>query len=825
MRKFFNIVMALLILTVPVALVLGLLFNNLSRRSFYSNEGELKINGLQKTVRIYSDSYGVPHIIAETNHDAYFCMGYMHAKDRLWQMDLSRRVAEGRLSEILGAETLNYDKLFRTIGINRLSHTMLNKISPLSRHILDSYSAGVNRFIEDNYNNLPVEFGALNYKPEKWKPEHSLMIARLMAWDLNLAWYTDYIIGLLVNKVGVEKTSEIFPDTSVILLKKTINDSVYEQSVNYPAEFGQIKGFINTLINYRNYFNLGTSFTGSNSWVISSRKSAYGMPVLCNDPHLVLQAPSRWYEIHLKSDSLDVRGMSFAGVPGIVIGNNTHIAWGLTNLMNDDNDFIILEKDPENTAKYLWENSSHYPDSLTEVIYIKNSPEVNHVVRISLAGPVVSDLLMKEFTHENISSDNSAHIALKWTGYEPSDEVLVFYRINTAKGWNEFRDALKDFCAPAQNFIYADIYGNIGYQCAGKIPLRNTEDPSNFVYPAKFQLKWNGFVEFEKLPSVFNPSAGYIVTANTDPFGWLNEQKNKFYISYLWEPVSRFKVIDDFIASRSRLDIDDCKLMQITTRSHFAENISRYIKTAYENYNGDNIVVANALEKIKSWNGDFEANNPCGSVFSAFIVFLLKNTFEDELGKDIYDAFISVQNIPYRSLERIIQDKNNQWFDNVNTTSVENRDDIIRLSFTQTAEFLTSLFGSDDIESWSWGKIHRVKFSHMFGFSGLTDKAYNIGDFEIGGDKTSPLNAEYSLKNVINKNDFSVVVGASMRMIVNLSDILHPLTVNSTGQSGQPLHINYSDQTLMWLFGDYKKNTMNPDEMIRQNYRLLILTP
>src|SRR4030095_1244144 len=479
MNKFTKTFLGILIIIVPAMLILGLLFNSLSQKSFYPTSGELAVHGLKSSVKVYFDDFGVPQILAQNEDDAYFTLGFMHAQDRLWQMDLTRRVAEGRLSEIFGSSALNFDRLFRTIGINRFAYDWYESISPKSKQILQSYTAGVNKFIEMHYDNLPVEFDALNYKPEPWKPQYSLMLGRMMAWDLNIGWYSDYVLGELINKTGIERTSEIFPDSNIILFKKPepeVNpDSVKENTqLNYFRDIATLGNqFFRTNEGYREFFNISGSHTGSNSWVISGSKSIYGKPILANDPHLALQSPSRWYEVYLKGGSLDTRGMSLPGIPAIIIGNNRAIAWGLTNLMNDENDFIILNRDSLDNRKYIHNKQSYFLDSLTEKIYVKDSVESEYVVKTTKLGPVISDLSIRGFAEHNPSAENIYKdnlMTFRWTGYEKSDEINSFYMINTSKNWEDFKNALKDFCAPAQNFTYADIYGNIGYHAAGRIP-------------------------------------------------------------------------------------------------------------------------------------------------------------------------------------------------------------------------------------------------------------------------------------------------------------------------------------------------------------------
>ncbi len=853
MNKLAKTFLGLLIVIIPSIIILGWLFNDLSKRSFYPTTGEIAVSGLKQQVKVYFDDYGVPQVFAQNQEDAYFTEGYMHARDRLWQMDLTRRVAEGRLSEIFGGVVLNADILFKTIGIYRFAYTWYNNLSPESKNILDAYSKGVNKFIETHYDNLSVEFDVLNYRPEPWKPEHSLMLARMMAWDLNIAWYTDYIMGEVLNKAGIEKTSEIFPDTSITLYKKPVEEIIdstniedekqdkpkrkkriteeetgYNDNANYLELVSNLgREMFTADRQYREFLNLNVSHTGSNSWVIAGSRSMNGMPILANDPHLALQAPSRWYEINLKGGALDVRGMSFPGIPGIVIGNNKNISWGMTNLMNDDNDFIVLKRDSSSAKRYVYNNQSLPLDSIKEKIYVKDSLEVDHVIYITKIGPVISDLKLRGFADMNENADDTYKdklMTLRWTGYELSDEIKCFYGINTAKNWEEFRTALKDFTAPAQNFIYADVNGNIGYKAAGKVPVRKTNTEYSYIFPGENELDWQGYIDFEKMPETFNPPEGFIVTANTDPFSWLKDKKDRFYISYLWEPSSRYNRIHSYLNKKTYFDQEDFKLLQNSYESPYANEICRIcfdstliLTQGTEAYQ--------SAEILKNWNGDMLKNNSAGSIYNTFLVFLVKNTFADELGDGVFDDFIAIQNIPYRSLERILKQDDNEWFDDITTPQKENRRDIIKKSIEQAAEFLKGKFNNNDPNSWLWGLQHNIKFRHPMGFVEALDKTFNIGPFDVGGDQTSVNNTEYRFSDVINHGKFDVVVGASMRMIVNLADIQHPLTINSTGQSGQPIDRHYNDQARMWSYGDYRKNHMNEFDMLDKQYDQLILNP
>jgi len=679
MNKYVKTFLGILIVIIPVIIILGLIFNILSKQSFYPTSGEIAVSGLKSQVKIYFDDFGVPHIISQNQDDAYFTQGYLHAQDRLWQMDLTRRVAEGRLSEVFGAQVIEFDKLFRTIGIHRFSYSWYNSISPESKQILTSYTQGVNKFIETHYDNLPVEFDALNYRPEPWKPEQSLMLARMMGWDLNIAWYTDYVMGEVLSKTGIEKTSLIFPDTNITIYTKPVIepvDSTVEseeketpKKKKFRDETGYLenenatylkqvsflgKNFFESNQNYRNFLGINGSHTGSNSWVVSGSRSFTGKPILANDPHLALQAPSRWYEMYIKGGKLDVRGMTFPGIPGVVIGSNKTISWGLTNLMNDDNDFIILKRDSADSRKYIYNNQATSLDSIKEKIYIKDSVETDFIIYTTKIGPVISDLKMRGFADMTENPDDPYRdklMTFRWTGFEQSDEVNCFYGINTASNWDEFKASLKDFSVPAQNFIYSDIYGNIGYRAGGKIPIRKTNTEFSYIFPGEDEIDWTGYIDFDKLPELYNPPEGYIITANTDPYSWMKDSKDKFYISYLWEPSSRFNSIKQFIDGRTLFDLEDFKLLQNSYESPYAKGLLKdfFTDTQTGSLNYDTETLA-AIEKLKNWNSDIVKNEAASVIYNTYIVYLIKNIFEDELGEHIFNDFISIQNLPYRSL-------------------------------------------------------------------------------------------------------------------------------------------------------------------------------
>ena len=450
MKKTLYSVIAGIVLVLAVVITLIILFNNLTKKSFYSENGIYYISGISDTVKIFKDDFGVSHIIAGNEEDMFFAQGYIHAQDRLFQMDLYRRVCEGRMSEIFGKETLDYDKLFRTLRINHTAENLYEHISQKSKDILKSYSDGVNYFIKTHSKNLPLEFDLLDYKPEEWTPVNSLMLVRMLGWELNLSWYSDYMFGEIVKKLGLDRARDFFPnypeDAPFIVKSESkkessdkvqkpsaeninpqnINPAVIEDNFKTLAALGT--GFFQSSVSFRKYMGIEGSHIGSNAWVISGTKSENRKPILANDPHLSLTVPSKWYEIQLynENDGTYVSGFSIPGAPCVVIGQNNNIAWGITNLMNDDSEFYILERDSTDRNKYVLKGNSFPIDSSSEDIKIKGiREELTFVTHRTKIGPVISELeKTNPVSNQNFKRTDDKILTFRWTGYESSDEAI-----------------------------------------------------------------------------------------------------------------------------------------------------------------------------------------------------------------------------------------------------------------------------------------------------------------------------------------------------------------------------------------------------------------
>ncbi len=770
-------------------------------KSFPQYSGTINSSRISNEVKIYRDEFGVPHIIAHNEYDLFFTQGYVHAQDRLWQMDISRRAGEGRLSEVLGSSTIKFDKMLRTVGFKNIAEKLESSISPKSKEILQAYADGVNEFIRTHKGKYPIEFDMLNYEPEEWKPVHSLMISRLMAWELNISWHVDVALGELVAKLGEEKAKQIFPsypeNAPVIVDKK---NSVH----SLPA----LKNFSALERDFREFFGTTGTHIGSNSWAVSPQKSENGHAMLANDPHLGLGLPAKWYEIHLQAGSFDVAGVSLPGTPLVIIGHNRNVAWGLTNVMADDADFYLEKADSLGADSYFYKGEWKDIEMIHDTIFVKDTSEIPFTIKKTIHGPAVNEIYpLNEMQQSNF-------ITMRWTGFEMSDELHGIYLINASNNWQSFLSGVKEFTVPGQNFVYADREGNIGFHPGVRLPLRKNQNPTLPSIGWSGENEWQGFVLFDDLPSTFNPPEGFIATANNK-----TSSSIPYHISNLWEPPSRIQRIRQLLLQKEKFDVNDFKTMQNDYCSQFAKDIVPFIVGAYQHQTIDDQRLETVLSYFHNWNYMMSKENATTTVFEVFFHYLIKNIYRDEMGDELYNQYVFLANIPYRVTPALLRDSASSWFDDVTTPGVETRDDIIRKSMMETLDFLTKKFGNETKE-WRWGRLHTLTLRHPFGKIDVLQSIFNIGPFEVGGSGTTVNNGEYHFTD-----PYEMTLGPSTRQIVDFSNLNAALSVIPSGQSGQPLHDHYADQSAVWRNGEYHEMPMDENEIASKSEKILYLKP
>ncbi|MEP0862093.1 MAG: penicillin acylase family protein [Ignavibacterium sp.] len=794
MPNWLKIIIGIFSSLILITIFAGIFFYKMLSSSLPEYEGAVQSNKIFSDIEVYRDSFAIPYIIADNDEDVAFALGYLHAQERLFIMDLIRRAGEGRLAEILGEKALPFDRMFRTVGIKRTILENYSNYDPQVIKILQAYSHGVNHYIEQNKGKYSIEFDVLGYQPEKWKPLHSLIIIRMMGWELNLSWWVDFTYTELLEKFGKDKLLEILPDISESNLQKI-------PSSNSISELA--RDYIKTNLEFRNLIGWRGSQVGSNNWTVNSKKSLSGKPIIANDPHLAFSAPGKWYAVVINSKNWKAAGVTLPGVPGIVIGKNENISWALTNLMNDDADYYT-EKLDSSKQNYLLDGRWKPLEIIKDTIKIKNQKPETIEIRKTHRGPIISDIHPFTFVYNEDGTRYNA-MSMKWLGNLFSDEMLAFLKINKAKNFNEFKEAVGYFAIPGQNFLYADKQGNIGFVMGAKIPIRSTSASTIINDGTNSVNDWKGFVPKDEMVVVFNPTENFFATANNNLF-----PKFKYHISNLWEPSSRIDRINFLLKQKSKHSVKDFQNYQMDQTSEYAKQIVPYILSAFKDVKVKDKNLSESLELLETWNYEMSQFNQVTSIYQVFLKYLLRNIYLDEMGEDLFNKFLFIANVPYRSLLKVLQSDSN-WFDDISTTQIENKNTIIRKSLSDALTYLEKNYGKD-LSNWQWGRIHKVTFKHPFsGVFNPVDRLINIGPYEIGGDGTTIFNTEYPFAKSVEEfsafrhEEFENVLGPSMRFIFDFSKPAEFYLVLTTGQSGNLFSNHYSDMSQKWLEGKLLK--------------------
>ncbi len=790
--------------------------------------GEIMAEGIRAPAEVFRDDYGVAHITADNEHDLMFIEGYIHAQDRLWQMDFFRRAATGQLSEVFGSRTLPLDKIMRTIGIHRSAAMIADSMDRPTLSLLQSYCDGINHFQFTHADNLPDEFVLSGYTPRHWEAEHCIAISRMVAWMLNMAWYVDLTYDGIIDSVGYRKAREIFPDRSsgtpaIVPGWKFKNRSLYDipdtginqYSLQTMSAVKAVTGLTQLPDIFFETFGFAHLSSGSNNWVIHGRRTIHGKPLIANDPHLAVMLPSLWYEIHLSGGEFDVSGFGIPGLPFVIIGNNRNIAWGFTNGMLDETDLygeIIKDK------KYLFNGLWKPLKKITEQIAVLDSDTVSLNIYSTHRGPVISDLV-------DASGNPNEGISIKWIGLDFSDEFRTFSLINRAKSWNDFRYAATFYRLPGQNTLYADVEGNIGYLCLGSVPIRRKGDYFTLLNGVTGQYDWKGYINPDEMPFLYNPDNGFIATANNPIVG---EQRGT-YLSAYWEPDSRIRRIQQLIESKNRISMDDCRDFQLDCISIHATDFLPYLLKACSTDSQINPahpepkslnIYQEAYLLLKHWNGEMSAESRPAVIFNNFMSILIKKTFHDEMGDSLFRSFVRLTNIPIRAAQSIIENGKSEWWDNLRTPGyTETRDYIIRDSFLEAVDGLIRRSGKT-AAAVSWKEFHSIKFTHPFGSIFPLNHYFNKGPFPVSGNATTVNKTEYDFASA----DFVTTVSSTFRRIVDLKDIQTSYSAIPAGQSGQAMSPFYFDQFQLWTSGRLKTVDMRHSSF-RSLERHLIFYP
>lgn len=735
---------------------------------------KVEVRGILDRVAITWDSSGVIHIAGTNETDIIFASGYVSAQERLWQMELMRRLAKGQLSEIFGSETVEIDKLSRVLGLDSLTHRNYNYISDESRGWVKAYANGINAYLDRIGDDLPLEFILMNFKPERWSPQDCMLQNRLMAWFLNFNWKADILYGGLAELLPQEKFQEIWPEW-----------------MDYPhiikgSSSGKLIGYLNKINEaFTGVLGMDPVYAGSNSWVIAPKLSQGGSAMLANDPHLQIQLPSIWIEMHLSAPELEVAGFSLPGSPGIIIGRNRYFSWGLTNGMIDDCDYFIENID---TVKNFYRSGDkEYPLGVqTSLIKIKDQGIKQFKVYSTSRGPLINPVF------PDLKSELS--LSLKWTGWENSDELRTFIGLAKGKNWKDFKAALSHYVVPAQNFVYADVSGNIGYQLGGKVPLRSYQNALIPQKAASEENRWTGWVPFDRMPSQINPVKGYIVTANNRII-----ENSPYYFSELWEPPYRAVRIEELLSTASEISMQDMAKIQSDGVNILARETLPLMLRDLAKGDIKNDYLSDLQLLLKNWDYNMEIESISASFFEMWSHLLIRNIFKDEMSPEYFRLFTNLPNFYVRIYAKILKNENSRWFDDINTEDIEMRADLIQMSFAQAVDTMNSLCG-EALRDWRWGKIHQLKLSHVLGRVSVTDRVFNRGPHPVAGNLVTVNVASYNYSQ-----PYQMIAGPSLRFLMDWSFPGAYESIIPGGNSGNFLSQYYDNQFDMWLAGGYKK--------------------
>ena len=816
MRRFLTALAVFL----SVVLIAGAIFAVVTtRKSFPETSGEVTLSGLHGKVDIKRDDKGIPQVYADDPEDLFFAQGYAHAQDRFFEMDFRRHVTSGRLAELFGKSALDTDKVVRTLGWRRVAEQELAKLDGETKGLLTSYAQGVNSYIEGKSSSkLSLEYAVLSltgpdYRPEPWQPADSLAWIKAMAWDLRSNMSDEITRTLSTAKLTPDQVDELYPSMPAfnrpIVGEGSVQDGKFSTAkpcpdpLTCPQATGTLsRAAIASLESAGNAADklpalLGTGEgIGSNSWVVDGNHSATGKPILSNDPHLAPSMPGIWYEVGLHCRKVsaacpyDVAGFSFSGLPGVVVGHNNKIAWGVTTMYSDVAD-LYLERITGDTYEY--DGKQKPLTTRKEKIKVREGKTRTITVRSTQHGPIISDAddELAKVGEEAVVPGTTGNyaVALRWTALAPEPTIKAIFALDTAQNWDDFRAAAKLFTVPSQNLIYADKAGNIGYQAPGTIPIRGKGNGRWPVPGWDPDYEWKGSIPFEELPTVLNPEEGFIVTANQEVIG---DQ----YAPNLGKDAAagyRSQRIRDLLEKKPKLSVADMADLQLDKYSPNAKQlVPLLLKIPLdENY------YRQGQDQLRGWDFEQTADSGAAAYFNAVWRNLLKLTFHDDLPKDQWpDGGERWFNVA----RTILKDPTSHWWDDVTTSNkVESRDEILAQSMRDARDELT-MKQSRDPHKWAWGKFHKLTLTNpTLGDSGvgLINSLFNRGPYEVGGgggivDATAWDATE----------GYEVTAIPSMRMVVDMANLNRSRWIQLTGNSGHAFHSNYVDQTEMWFKGE-----------------------
>jgi penicillin G amidase len=810
LRRFLRVIAILIICLTAIISAGATWFYWEARHALPQLDGKLNVHGLSAEVRVIRDERGVPHITAGNTQDLFFAQGYVTAQDRLWQMDFSRRLVSGTMSEVMGAALLNHDKEQRIVGLRQIAERSWQALSARDRSHFEAYAAGVNAYIEARRDNLPIEFRVLRYSPEPWTGLDSLLCGILMSQGLNYTLYeTKLVRERFTAKLGPELAADLYPNSSWRDHPPGLDQKVAptQKALTPPASQSPQSSFVFGQASANMHDTEGSQIAGSNNWVISGAHTTSGKPLLANDMHLEHHIPNTWYEAHLEvpgqngEPEFNVVGFTLPGFPYVLVGHNQRIAWGFTNLVPDVEDVYIENVRPD--GEYQTPDGWKQMETRHEVIRVKGRPDVQLDVKLTRHGPVVTSVVATQ-----LFANEKRALALKWAAY--TDPVTVpFFDIDTAQNWQEFRAALSHFSSPSQNVVYADVDGHIGYQAAGHIPIRKSGDGSLPASGSDNLHEWTGYIPFNQLPSTYDPVSGVIATANNKvtPPGY------PYSIATQWGSPYRTERIYEVLESQKKFTAEDMLKLQTDTYSEFDRFCGQRFAAAVSHSPKASARAREAAKIMQEWSGWVSAdlaaptliNQTRQEIFRLLLEPKLKSasneSHEGDLDWTDYEWFMSPV-----ALENLLAQQPSRWL----PPSVTSYDDLLA---NAVENVVNQKAAPGDLASWKWGQQSALHLQHpIFGKVPILKHWSGPGPVPQSGDR-------YTVKQTSNR------AGPSERMTVDLANLDDSEFNVLTGQSGQLFSPYYMDQWQAWYKGFSFQMSFSDVAVVKAKSHELILAP
>lgn len=777
--------------------------------------GNLRLSGLKSSTEVIFDEYAVPHIYASNEHDAYFALGYVHAQERLFQMEMLNRLASGRLSEVIGKDSLvlSSDKFFRTLGLDRYAQMMTDSCFADTDAAFitaaDAYLAGINSFIEEGA--TPLEFTLLGIPKEKFERKDLFLCAAYMSYSFSLALRTDPVTTLIKEQYGDAYYRELggqpLPSETLIPVYDPAKDTTSLDSAGLQA--------------LRDFAAVGTGqlqhsiirpFTGSNGWAVSGKKTESGAPYFCNDTHIFFGQPSVWYEAHLAYGNFEFYGNHLAGFPFGVLGRTKAKSWGLTMFENDDVDFYREKYHPENKNVLIAGKGFDTLRSITDTIQIKDAEPEILTLRHSRHGVLINDFLPND--------TSAAPVSMWWTFLQrPSNLMSVIHEMTHAKSLDAFEKSLAGLSAPGLNVMYADTAGNIAWWAVAHLPDRKPEtDPKVFLDGAGGKDEIQGFLPFEKNPKSVNPRSGFVYSANNRP----DSVDGRFYAGY-YVPDTRAERITDFLSEKKKFSISDMKTLITDTSSPDLKPVISEICRILEREErlGDE-ESKKLIQLLKSWDSEHSTEALAPVLYYRMIYHIFREAMADELTEATYQDFV-MTHLFKRSIEPMMANDTSAWWDNIHTPEVrETKRGAVVKAFEKSIEELRETYGENP-DTWTWGRAHTLEHIHPIGMKEPFDKIFNVGPFPMKGGMETVNNMSFHLTE---EPVFKVIFGPAMRIVTDMADPVRcSESVIPTGQSGYAFGKYYDNQAELFNQGKFRPQYMSRDEAEKNAVGKLLIRP